>query len=139
MSIALDNVDFFRAQWADRFSDTADITRLTNRGTLDDDTLEYDGTPDTLYAGLTVLVRPAGRRQALVDIGETSHTYYDTDIYAPWNTTGLKPDDELTITASEKDPDLPSAVFRVRAVDVDTYRTRLHIRAERDLGPGQEV
>lgn len=142
MSIATKHVAFFRREWAKRFVETADITRVadsTDRGSIDDSTLQYDGSPTTVYSDRPCLVRPTTRRYTPVEFGEEVKTLVDYEIIAAWDTTGLKPDDTITIKTSEKDPELVGKTFRVADAGVDSYRTKTVIRVERDLGGGQEV
>lgn len=139
MSIIEDYIELFRTLRTSRYIDTANIIRLTDRGTLDPVTLQYDGAPTVVYADLGVLVRPMGRRQQVEEFGEETVTYFDHSVFAPWDTTDVRVDDRVVVTASGHDPDLVGAVLIVRALPVDSYRTTLHIWAERDLGPGQEV
>lgn len=76
----------------------------------------------TLYAGpcMVQAVRPLARP---TDAGEDYLLILRLEVYLPITVTGLLVGDEITITASAHDPDLPGRVFRVHDLMHKSFAT----------------
>lgn len=135
MSVASDHVPVFRDLWADRFVDTASITDLTDRGTYNPATLQYD-TPSTsvVYSG-GVLIR-ATKGDQIEERGMSGEMLYTHTILLPHSATGISVGNTVTVTASVYDPDLVGAVLTVQSVHQDTYNTRRELRCLLSQGRG---
>lgn len=138
MSVASAHVDLFRDHWADRMVDTCTIRRLTDRGTINPTTLEYDAeTWTVIYTG-PCLIRPVSGslgEPKTVKAGEEQKITNHLHLFLPHTADTIKPDDHATIDTST-DSRLVGAVPVVVAADSDTYITRRRVTARLWEGSG---
>ncbi len=136
MSVPSDAVQMFRDLRADRYVDSITITDLTDRGTLNRATGQYDSETDSIIYSGAALIRPAGA--GISDRGEAAEIRHDLDVYLPFDAYGIGPGQELTVTAihSLGDTDLDGAIATVQWVTDDTYNTHKLIRAKLSEGRG---
>jgi hypothetical protein len=92
--------------------DACTIRRPSGSGTTDPLTGYPSQTYTALYAGKCRVQQhqASADRQ---DIGEDSVMLLRLEVQLPMTVTGLKVGDEITMTASVYDPDLPGRVFRI--------------------------
>lgn len=125
MSIPTSVLGILRDQWADRFTDTCTITRVSGR-TYNTASGKDTPTTATVYSG-PGLYRPAGARAT--ERGGRTVVVRTGNLYLPHTATGLKVGQEVTLT-SATDPDLTGTKHRIVAVSRDTYATRRHCELE---------
>lgn len=83
-------------------------------------------THSTLYTGICrVQQRSVSASQA--DAGEAYALMLRLEIQLPMSVTGLRAEDEVTITASEHDVDLVNRVFLIRELAHGTHKTARRI------------
>lgn len=92
--------------------DTCAITRVTGE-TTNDLTGEVTRTTAQVYAG-KCRVQQSGAQGGEEDIGEAALVVLRFELQLPMTVVGLHEADEVTITASRSDPDLPGRVFTIR-------------------------
>ena len=130
MSVPSSTVSLLRSQWSDRFTDTGNLVRETDSGTFNPSTLQHETiSSSTLYSDLGCLVRPRSRTTA--DFGEREVDVEGYSILVPYTSTGARPGDKFTVTASVHNPDLVGAVLVLREILEDSYLTRYEWVAER--------
>ncbi len=111
-------------------------TNAAGKGTYNPATRQYDGTPANVYTG-ACLFRVAGEGSATY--GEQQIETVDYDVLLPAGTTGLEPDQQVTVTtinAPSGVPLLDGQVLTVRAVNVDTYEARVVLGCTLNRGGG---
>jgi hypothetical protein len=135
-SPASDAVSTFRTHWATRFVDTITFTRLTDRGTFNPATNDYD-TPSstTVYTG-GALIRPASDGDTPENYGQTQQTTVLYDVYLPHDAGTFDLEDLGTVDASVSDTELVGQTLRVVSIEHDSYRTRTRLRCLLNLGAG---
>jgi hypothetical protein len=101
-----------RAAAEDRMVDACTIRRRTGE-TTDPNTGEITPTYDVLYQGQCRVQQQAMQAQQQ-DAGEAYLLMVRLEVHLPITVTGLEPDDEVQITASSTDPDLPGRTFYIR-------------------------
>lgn len=101
--------------------DECTIRRRTGE-TTDPDSGVITPTYDTVYEGRCRVQQPAA--QATEESpGEQHALMLRLEVHLPMNVTGIEADDEVTITASVHDPDLPGRVFVVRDLAHKSHAT----------------
>jgi hypothetical protein len=101
-----------RAAAEARMVDACTIRRR-NGETTDQNTGEITPTYDQLYQGKCRVQQEAMQAQQQ-DAGEAYLLMVRLEVHLPIAVTGLQPDDEVKITASISDPDLPGRTFYIR-------------------------
>lgn len=101
--------------------DTCTIRRRTGETTDDDGNVTSTYGPN-LYAGKCRVQQHAGQA-AQADVGEDYQLLLRLEVQVPMSVTGLEVGDEVTITASQLDPDLPGRVFLVRDLAYGSHKT----------------
>lgn len=101
--------------------DTCTVRRRTGSAT-DRDTGASSPTYSTLYSGACMVQnsRPLSRP---TDAGQDFLLILRLDVYFPITVTGLQVGDEITITASVHDPDLPGRTFRIHDLAHKSFAT----------------
>ena len=98
--------------------------------TVDDNTGAVTATWADLYAGrCKVQQRTAQATQQ--EVGEDFQLLVNLEVHLPMSVTGLAVGDEVTITASAHDPDLPGQVFLVRDLFAKTYASARRVGVTR--------
>lgn len=103
-------------------ADTCSIRRRTGETTnpvTGEVTRTYGGS---LYAGRCRVQQPKAQA-AQSDAGEDFQLLLRLEVQLPMSVTGLQVGDEVTITASAYDPDLPGRTFQVRDLAYGTHKT----------------
>jgi hypothetical protein len=118
MSLPAATVDYFRSEWALRFTDTCSVARVTG-STFNETTGQTEPTTTEVYDG-GCLVRPAQASEA--DFGEDRRQEVDYDLYLPYDSAELEEGDQVTVTS--EDPLMP--VLTVLRGFADTYLTKRH-------------
>ena len=103
------------------FVDTCTIRRRTGT-TTDPDTGQTTPTYSNLYSG-TCRVQQKQAQANQADVGEAYLLMLMFEVQLPMSVTGLRTEDEITITASAHDPDLPNRVFLIRELAHKTDAT----------------
>lgn len=135
MTLATSHIDLFRNEWAERFVDACTIDRTTDRGPLNQGTLQYDSpTISNIYAG-PCLVRPMARSGS-PDYGQEQIARKAYEVMLPFNANGIEPQDRITITASVKETALVGAVLTAFYEQKDSWNTHRLIVAELNEGGG---
>ncbi|MEU8186012.1 DUF6093 family protein [Micromonospora carbonacea] len=101
--------------------DACTIRRVTSEDGSDGDgnvIREYED----LYVG-PCRVQQTSAQAAQEDVGEDFQLMLRLEVHLPMSVVGLEVGDEVTITASAHDPDLPSRVFLVRDLAHKTHAT----------------
>ncbi|MFI2664881.1 DUF6093 family protein [Micromonospora carbonacea] len=96
------------------------IRRATGEGSDDDGNVVK--TYEDLYAG-KCRVQQTSAQAAQEDVGEDFQLMLRLEVHLPMSVTGLEAGDEVTITASAHDPDLPGRTFLVRDLFHKTHAT----------------
>jgi hypothetical protein len=105
VSVASDHVSVFRTLRADRYVDTAVVTRYDfTMPTFDEPSGETTYPTSTPYSG-ECLVRPAQASES--EFGEDRRQEVDYDLYLPYDAATLEELDEVAVT-STLDPDIPT-------------------------------
>src|SRR5690348_14673080 len=93
--------------------DACAITRVTGH-TTDPDTGVQTPTTETVYEGACRVQQwsPSSARPA--DVGEDYQLLQATELQLPIDATGVQVGDQVEMTASAHDLDLPGRVFRLR-------------------------
>jgi len=102
-----------RAMAEVRMQDTCTIRRPTGDETTDPNTGEITPTYETLYQGKCRIQQQAMQAQQQ-DAGEAYLLMVRLEVHLPITVTGLQPDDEVLVTTSISDPDLPDRTFYIR-------------------------
>ncbi|MCX5066908.1 DUF6093 family protein [Micromonospora lupini] len=100
--------------------DTCSIRRVTGEGSDDDGNVIK--TYEPLYAGKCRIQQHAGQA-AQADAGEDFQLMLRLEVQLPMTVVGLDVGDEITVTASVHDPDLPGRVFLIRDLAHKTHAT----------------
>lgn len=108
--------------------DTCEIKRHTGE-TTDEYSGEIVDTFDTIYTGKCRLQQGAADAQPQ-DSGEAYILLQRVELQVPLAAVGIKVDDEVTITAAGRDPDLVSKVFLIRDLHIKTDATSRRFRVE---------
>lgn len=106
--------------------DACTITRVTGR-TTDPDTGEVTDTRSTLYTG-ACRVQQAQASAQREDVGQDHLLLLRLEVQLPMSVVGLQVGDEVTITASEADEDLPGRVFLVHDLAHKTEATARRVQ-----------
>lgn len=108
-----------------QFTDACTIRRATGEPVYDDTTGHTTPAYEALYAGPCRMNQPgAGSNSAgRTTVGEAEVLLQSPEIHLPMSVDLLRPDDEVTITASDTDPKSIGRVFRVRAVPTHANAT----------------
>ena len=101
--------------------DACTIRRRTGEATDDDGNVTPAYGPD-LYSGKCRIQQHVGQA-AQADVGEDFQLLLRLEVQVPMSVTGLEVGDEVTVTASAHDLDLPGRVFRVRDLAHGTHKT----------------
>lgn len=132
MSVWRDAVTALTAEWAGALEDTCTIVEAA-AGAYNPVTKTYGGTPTQVYSG-ACLVRPRGA--ASPQYGQQQVEVVDYDLYLPPTTTGIAPDQLVTInTTGTASPALAGQQLVVYEVEADTFNARLRVGCKLDLGP----
>ncbi|MFF0823059.1 DUF6093 family protein [Micromonospora haikouensis] len=110
-----------RAAAEARMRDACRIRRATGETTDDDGNVIRTYGPD-LYVG-KCRVQQTSAQAAQEDVGEDFQLMLRLEVHLPMSVTGLEVGDEVTVTASQHDPDLPGRVFLVRDLAHKTHAT----------------
>ncbi len=102
--------------------DACTIRRRTGEGDESDDDGNVIVTYEDLYAGKCRVQQPSAQA-AQEDVGEDFQLMLRLEVHLPMSVVGLEAGDEVTITASVHDPDLPGRVFLVRDLAHKTHAT----------------
>ena len=101
--------------------DTCTIRRVAGE-TTDETTGAVTPTYSTLYTGACrVQQRTAAASPA--EGGEAYALMLALEVHLPMSVTGLKTEDQITVTASEHDADLVGRVFLIRSLAHKTHAT----------------
>lgn len=101
--------------------DACSIRRRTGESTDDDgNVVPTYGEP--LYSGKCRIQQP-NAQAAQADVGEDYLLLLRIEVQLPMSVTGLEVGDEITVTASRHDPDLPGRVFVVRDLAHKSHAT----------------
>jgi len=100
--------------------DACTIRRATGEGSDDDGNVTR--TYEDLYAG-KCRVQQTSAQAAQEDVGEDAQLMLRLEVHLPMSVVGLEAGDEVTITASAHDPDLPGRTFLVRDLAHKTHAT----------------
>lgn len=84
-------------------------------------------TYSTLYTGKCRVQQAAAQAQQQ-DPGEAYILMLRLEVQLPMSVTGLQTEDEVTITASEHDPDLVGRVFLIRDLAHATHKTARRVQ-----------
>lgn len=101
--------------------DTCVVRRRTGSVT-DRETGVSTPTYSTLYTGPCMVQNSRPLTQP-TNVGEDYVLILRLEVYFPITVTGLQAGDEVTITASEHDPDLPGRTFRVHDLMHKSFTT----------------
>lgn len=101
--------------------DACVIRRRTGETTDDDGNVTPTYGPD-LYSGKCRTQQP-NAQAAQADVGEDYQLLLRLEVHLPMSVVGLEVGDEVMITASVYDPDLPGRVFLVRDLAHKTHAT----------------
>jgi hypothetical protein len=120
--------------------DTCTGRRLTGRGAINPTTYQYDSEVETVvYPSGPCLVRPASGSEAAREFAQETQTRVDYMLTLPYTASGIQPDDRFTIDASLTDAEMVGKILLVRFTILDSYRTKLKLGCEIELGGGQQV
>lgn len=108
--------------------DACTIRRRTGE-TTDPDTGVITPTYQQLYAGRCRVQQPTAQATAQ-DPGQAHVLMLRLEVQLPMSVTGLAVDDEVLITASAHDPDLPGRVFLVRDLAHKTHATARRVQVQ---------
>ena len=128
-------VDRLATEWAAVLEDTVTITNPAAGRTYNPVTRSYSSTPSTIYTG-AALVRPRGA--ASTDYGEQQVELIDYDVFLPPATTGIVPDQQLTVdTVGTTSPELAGQTMTVMDVEADSFNARLRVGCQLNRGGGE--
>lgn len=108
--------------------DTCVIRRVAS-GSTDPDTGVITPTYATVYTGRCRVQQSAAQATG-VEAGQAYRLILRLELQLPMTVTGVQPEDEVEVTASEHDPDLPGRVFRVRDLAYKSHATARRIGVE---------
>ncbi|WP_329019286.1 DUF6093 family protein [Micromonospora rifamycinica] len=100
--------------------DTCTIRRASGEGSDDDGNVIV--TYEDLYAG-KCRVQQTSAQAAQQESGEDYLLLLRLEVHLPMSVIGLETGDEVTITASVHDPDLPGRVFLIRDLAHKSHAT----------------
>jgi hypothetical protein len=100
--------------------DQCAIRRVTGEGSDDDGNVVK--TYEPLYTGKCRVQQRAGQA-AQADVGEDFSLMLRLEVQLPMTVVGLEVGDEIEVTSSVHDPDLPGRVFLVRDLAHKTHAT----------------
>lgn len=107
--------------------DACTIRRADAGGTTDPDT-GYPTQPYTqLYSG-SCRVQQNQATATTEDVGQDHLLLLRLEVQLPMSVTGLKVGDQITITASAHDPDLPGRVFLIHDLAHKTHATSRRVQ-----------
>ncbi|HEX7160400.1 MAG TPA: DUF6093 family protein [Trebonia sp.] len=109
--------------------DACIIRRITGQVT-DPDTGEVTNTYTTIYEGKCRLQQISRTQARPEQAGEAYLLMLRRELQLPMSVTGLRTEDEVTMTASAYDPDLPGRVFLIRDLFGKTEATARRIAVE---------
>jgi hypothetical protein len=107
--------------------DACTIRRRATGGTTDPDTGYPTQAWTDLYAGKCRVQQATAQAQG-EDVGEDRLLLIRLEVQLPMTVTGLKVGDEITVTASVSDPDLPGRVFLVHDLAHKTDATSRRVQ-----------
>jgi hypothetical protein len=107
--------------------DACTIRRMSGSGTTDPDTGLPTQSYTDLYAG-KCRVQQATAQAQREDVGEDRLLLLRLEVQLPMTVTGLKVGDQITITSSVYDPDLPGRVFLVHDLAHKTEATSRRVQ-----------
>lgn len=110
-----------RARADSIMSDTCTITRKTTTFT-DPDTGVRTQTTTTLYTG-KCRVKQNSASASASEPGEALSLLLTLTVQVPMSVTGVEPDDIVTVTASQMDPDLVGRKFAVKDLAHSSHTT----------------
>ncbi|MGW5556856.1 DUF6093 family protein [Micromonospora sp. NPDC003944] len=96
------------------------IRRVT--GEASDDDGNVVNSYESLYSGKCRIQQHVGQA-AQADVGEDFQLMLRLEVQLPMSVAGLEVGDEVTVTASVHDPDLPGRVFLVRDLAHKSHAT----------------
>lgn len=110
--------------------DTCTIRRRTGEAT-DPVSGEMTPTYDPVYSGKCRVQQSTGTAQAQAqEAGEANVLLTRFEVQVPMSVTGIQADDEVLVTASVHDPDLPGREFLVRGLAHKTHAVMRRIQCE---------
>lgn len=112
--------------------DACVIRRVT--GTATDD---FSGTVTPTYADLYTGKCRVQQHQATADtkdVGEDQQFLLRIEVQLPMSVTGLRVGDEITMTSSASDPDLPGRMFRIHDLAHKTEATARRVQCVERTG-----
>jgi hypothetical protein len=112
--------------------DACTVTRVGARVT-DTTSGEVTSPTTTLYTG-RCRVQQAQAVATEETVGEDHLLMLRLEVQLPMSVAGLKVGDEITITASAHDPDLPGRVFRVHDLAHKTHATSHRVQCVEKTG-----
>jgi hypothetical protein len=101
--------------------DACTIRRRTGETTDGDGNVTPTYGPD-VYSGKCRIQQP-NAQAAQADVGEDFQLLLRLEVHLPMSVVGLEVGDEITVTASVHDPDLPGRVFLVRDLAHGSQKT----------------
>lgn len=125
MSLATDTLEYFRGQWAERFTDSCVVKRVTGN-VLNQTTGVYEPTFANNYSG-PCLVRPLTPSD--VQAGQELIATRGYSVFLPYTEDDQLPEDLIDVT-SATDAFLTGKQFVVRNIEGDTYITRRELICE---------
>ena len=130
-----DAVAGFAADWLAALDDTVTVrTNAAGQGVYDPVLRTYAGTGTVVYTGVA-LVRPTTARRT--EYGGAQVELVDYDVYLPAGTTGLAPDQQLTVdTTGTASPLLAGQVMTVHVIEADTFNARIRLGCTLNRGAG---
>ena len=100
--------------------DTCTIRRPTGTGSDDDGNVVVTYQP--VYTGKCRVQQP-NAQAAQQDVGEDYQLLLRLEVHLPMSVVGVETGDEVQVTASQLDPDLPGRVFLVRDLAHKSHAT----------------
>lgn len=122
----------FRAEVEGRMVDACTITRAgVNDTTFDPDTGVYtDAADSTVYTGRCEIQVSDGLNANTTEAGGQVVVDQRVTLKIPMAVEDIRPDDVVTITASELDPDLVGKTYRVMAGFAKSFATARRLQVE---------
>ncbi len=108
--------------------DTCTIRRRTGEAT-DPETGVITPTYSPVYSGKCRMQQPTGMAREQ-DAGEAALLMLRFELQLPMSVAGVQADDEVTMTASQLDPDLVGRKFTVRGLAHKTHAVMRRLQAE---------
>lgn len=102
-------------------TDACTVRRRSGETTDDDGVITPTYGPD-LYAG-KCKIQQTNAQAAQADVGEDYQLLLRLEVHLPMSLVGLEVGDEVTVTESAYDPDLPGRVFLIRDLAHKTHAT----------------